>query len=112
MEVDLGESFLPVVGTDYIQSLKRNQEVLVGCTMMMLEMDIYYLEGQIHHYIHYVVVCWEDSYPAAQTVPWEAVPVDWEDIHDSLAVVLHEEMERLVHSDGNYLVLVPEVLNS
>ena len=39
----------------------------------------------------------------------EAVPVDWEDIHDTL-VVLHEETERLVHWDGNYSVQVPMAL--
>ena len=46
MEVDLGESFLPMVGTDYIQNLKRNQEVLVGCTMMMLEMEQFKIKPQ------------------------------------------------------------------
>ena len=111
-EVDQGDSFLRVVGTDYIQYLKKIQGVLVGYTKMMVAEDTYYQEVLSHHYIHYVVACWEDSYPAAQTAPREVVPVDWEDIHGSLAVVLHEERERLVHSDGNYLVLVPEVLNS
>lgn len=96
-EVDQGDSFLRVVGTDYIQNLKKIQGVLVGYTMMMLAEDTYYQEVLFHHYIHYVVACWEDSFPVAQTALLEVVLVDLEDIHDNLVVVLHEEMERLVH---------------
>ena len=67
-EVDQGDSFLRVVDTDYIQNLKKIQEVLVGYTMMMLAEDTYYQEVLFHHYIHYVVACWEDSFLVAQTV--------------------------------------------
>ena len=67
-EADQADNFLLVVGTDYIQYLQKIQGVLVGYTAMMLAEDTYYQEVLPHHYIHYVVACWEDSFLVAQTV--------------------------------------------
>jgi len=62
----------------------------------LLMEDIYYLEVQLLHYNHYVVVYLEDNFLVVQTVQAVVAFVDWEDIHDNLGG-LQVERERLVH---------------
>ena len=67
-EADQVDNFLLVVGTDYIQHLKMNQEGLVGCTRMMRVEDTYYQEVVLLRCIHYVAACWEDSSLVVRTI--------------------------------------------